>query len=523
MRSDQSNPSHKAIGIDLGTTFCCVSIYWNGKVEVIPGNSGDKTLPSVAVFEDGTLDTARVGKPAIQKMSHFPTLTVFDAKRIIGRQFNDPSVADFQLRNPLLKVVDHRGMAAFQLTNKNKEILEVTPEQVCSHFLRALKEASWKFSGEEITDAVITVPANFNDSQRSATKTAAEMAGLKVLRLLNEPTAAALAYAANRPFPQTPETTVVVDFGGGTIDVTVMTSHNQNMEINSSHGDCWVGGRDVDHNIFKFLESKRLFDNIDMRKHYFKLVAACQELKIELSMESSQNGSTVIEVGSDEPLELDIMRQEFERINEQVFRKVIACMDEAIKGAKLSKDQIDHVLLVGGSGRILKVREMIMQYFNGRITPNAQIHPDEAISVGAAILAAKIKGVAPLANIPELFDVLNHSVGIGLHNGSVSHVVRKNTRIPAQGGSNYQTSVNNQTSINIVVCEGEGTKIAETTVIGFFTIEGIPPKPKGDITIQVTFHVSEDGILTVTAQCNDNHNLKKSLIIERHLSMISCA
>lgn len=521
MRSDQ-NPSNRAIGIDLGTTFSCVSIFWNGKVEVIPGNDGQKTLPSVAVFEDGTLTSARVGRAAIAKMSKFPSLTVLDAKRIIGRPFNDPSVAEFRLRNPLLTVVDHEGMAAFQLTNKRNEILHVTPEQVCSHFLRALKDASLRFSGEDIIDAVITVPANFNDSQRSATKAAAEMAGLRVLRLLNEPTSAALAYATNRPFPQTPETTVVVDFGGGTIDVTVMTSHQQNMEINSSHGDCWVGGRDVDHNIFKLLESRHFFDDIDADKYQFKLMAACQELKIGLSMESAQSSTTAVEVGSD-AVDLEIMRQEFERINEQVFRKVIACMDEAIRCAKLSNDQIDHVLLVGGSGRILKVRELITQYFNGRVIPNTQIHPDEAISAGAAILAAKLKGIDPLPNVPELYDVINHSVGIGLHNGSVSHVVRKNTRIPAEGGSNYQTSVNNQTSINIVVCEGEGSKIADSTIIGFFTIEGIPPRPKGEITIQVTFHVSADGILTVTAMCNDDQNIKKSLIIERHLSMASCA
>lgn len=518
MKSDQES-ERLAIGIDLGTTFSCASIYWNSKVEAIPGNDGSKTLASIAVFEDGTLEAPRVGKTASLKASRFPKLTVYDAKRIIGRRFDDVSVKEFQKRTPL-QIVDNGGMAAFALQTKNGQTLIATPEKVCSHFLKTLKQAADHFSGKSITDAVITVPAHFNDRQRTATKEAAEMAGLSVLRLLNEPTAAAFAYAAaNQSNSETTETVAVVDFGGGTIDVTIMTTGNGNVEIKSSHGDCWVGGRDVDYNVLRFLEDEGRFGDLDLKKpqNNFKAVTACQDLKISLSLESNQISSTVIEVG-DSSLELEISRLHFDTVNEQLFRKVISCLEEALKGSKLTKDRIDQVLLVGGSGRILKIREKIKDFFNGRVTPNASIHPDEAISMGAALVAAKIMDMAQIKNLPELYDVLNHSVGIGLHNQGVDHVIRKNSRLPAQETREYQTSVDDQTSINVVVCEGEGRTINDTEVLGTFTIEGIPPKPKGEITIRVTFSANSDGILVVTAQ-SDNHNIRQSLTIQKHLTV----
>ena len=481
----------KVLGIDLGTTNSCMAIYEGKEAKVIPNKEGKNTTPSVVAFTDK--GEVLVGDPAKRQMITNPKRTIYSVKRIMGMMCNEEKAQEAKKRLPY-KIVDRNGACAVEVDGK-----VYTPQEISAKILMKLKEDAEAYLGQEITEAVITVPAYFNDAQRKATKEAGQIAGLNVLRIINEPTAAALAYGLDKKHA---EKIVVYDLGGGTFDVTILETGDNVVEVLATGGDAFLGGDDFDNRIIDWLvEEFKKETGIDLKQDIMalqRLKEAAENAKKELSsaMETEIN-LPFITADQTGPKHLvkKLTRAKFESLIIDLVEKTITIAEQVLKDSGLSKDEINEVVLVGGSTRIPLVQQKVKEYFGKE--PNKSVNPDEVVAVGAAIQGAVIKG-----DVKDvlLLDVTPLSLGIETLGGVMTKIIEKGTTIPVKKTQIFSTAEDNQPAVTIHVLQGEREMAKDNKSLGQFTLEGIPPAPRGVPQIEVTFDIDANGILTVSAK-----------------------
>ncbi|KAH8178142.1 hsp70 protein [Sarocladium implicatum] len=486
-----------AVGIDLGTTYSCVGIYREDRCDIIANDQGNRTTPSFVAFTD----TERlIGDAAKNQVAMNPQNTVFDAKRLIGRKFSDSEVQADMKHFPF-KIVDKASKPVIEVEFKG-ETKTFTPEEISSMVLTKMRETAEAYLGGTVSNAVVTVPAYFNDSQRQATKDAGLIAGLNVLRIINEPTAAAIAYGLDKKV-EGERNVLIFDLGGGTFDVSLLTIEEGIFEVKSTAGDTHLGGEDFDNrlvnhfvNEFKRKNKKDLSTNARALR---RLRTACERAKRTLS----SSAQTTIEIDSlFEGIDFytSITRARFEELCQDLFRSTIQPVDRVLSDAKIDKSQVHEIVLVGGSTRIPRVQKLITDYFNGK-EPNRSINPDEAVAYGAAVQAAILSGDTSSKSTNEilLLDVAALSMGIETAGGMMTKLIPRNTTIPTKKSEVFSTFSDNQPGVLIQVFEGERQRTKDNNLLGKFELTGIPPAPRGVPQIEVTFDIDANGILNVSA------------------------
>eukprot|EP01113_Clastostelium_recurvatum_P018684 TRINITY_DN21_c0_g1_i1.p1 TRINITY_DN21_c0_g1~~TRINITY_DN21_c0_g1_i1.p1 ORF type:complete len:669 (+),score=220.79 TRINITY_DN21_c0_g1_i1:72-2009(+) len=498
-----SNVFEGAVGIDLGTTYSCVGVWRNGRVEIIPNEQGSNTVPSYVAFSD--TEGRLIGEAAKNQAARNPATTIFDAKRLIGRSFND-HVVQSDIKLWPFKVIKGEADQPFIQVTWNGETKEFSPQEISSMVLLKMKEIAETYLGQTVTKTVVTVPAYFNDSQRQATKDAGRIAGMQVLRIINEPTAAAIAYGLDQKGART---VLIFDLGGGTFDVSLLTIEDGVFAVKATSGDTHLGGEDFDNRMVAFCagEFKRKNGGKDLTtdaRSVRRLRTACERAKRTLSSQTSAQ----IEVDSlfdGIDFSMALSRAKFEELNDEMFRKCLAPVESVLKDSKIDKAAVNDVVLVGGSTRIPKIQEMLSEFFKGKEL-NKSINPDEAVAYGAAVQGAILTAPtnssdasAKALNNILLLDVLPLSLGIEVVGGMMSTVIKRNTPIPCVKAKTFTTDHNGQTTVVFPVFEGERPMTKDNNTLGEFTLSGIMPAPRGTPELECTFDIDANGILKVSA------------------------
>ena len=498
--------SEDIIGIDLGTTYSCAAIWRNNSAEIIPNHeTGDRVTPSVVSFSD---KERLIGQAAKNQITKNYSNTIYDSKRLIGRKFDDESVQKDMKLWPFKVEKDPNSNRPLIVVNYKKQIEKYPPEVISSMILTKIKNISEEFLGKEIKKAIITVPAYFNESQREATRDAGKIAGLDVLKIINEPTAAALAYGVNDDKKKKKKNLFIFDLGGGTFDVSILTVEDSKYEVKATNGDTHLGGEDFDNLLIKLcIEEFKNNSGVDItnnQKALRRLKIYCEKAKRDLSS-SSQVDIDIDALAEGEDFTTTITRANFEHICQDMFNKCIPPMEEALKDAQMKKDDIDDVILIGGSSRIPKIQEIVKEFFN-RKELCKNIHPDEAVALGAAIQATLYNDEIDDKKKIQIFDINPLSLGVNLKGDRMNFYIPKGMKIPTKVQKVQKTARDNQQTIAFKIYQGERQFCKDNTYLGEIRINGLRAAPKGEVKFKITMELDENSILKVNAkEVNGEH------------------